>query len=469
MKTVTVLYLILLALCPAFLTAAPHLLLNDPPVLYTVEITPQSVPADSQTPFTITVTADDPQGISDIFRISVNLGAIGGASDTALNDNGSGVYTLENILVPASIAPGIKYLYVQALDYGGLTDTASVPLTVTAPAVAPVIHWISVMPDAVIEQRPVSFTVKARVTDDNGQSDISAVTVNLTDAGLSIETLLDNGTYGDSLPGDSIYSRLFDNTFAIPGMFTFTVTATDLENQQDSNDVFFRVWPNYEPLIHYALFNPPSVPADGMTPFILTARVVDDNGHSDIASVTANLSSIGGSSMANLHDDGTDGDTTALDGVYTLAGQTVAPGSEPPSAEIYITATDLGGLQHANYIATLYITDPNPVDDGTRAPKYFTLHQNYPNPFNPSTQISWELPQRAMTTLSIYNILGQKIRTLTSGVFSAGRHTLLWDGKDQSGTAVSAGVYMYRLEAVPLNKTSQHAVFVANRKMILIK
>ena len=78
-------------------------------------------------------------------------------------------------------------------------------------------------------------------------------------------------------------------------------------------------------------------------------------------------------------------------------------------------------------------------------PSKFSLKQNYPNPFNPSTDISFTLDKKADVSLTVYNMLGQKVRTLVSGTKNAGTHTFNWDGRDNSSKAVSAGVYMYTL------------------------
>ena len=75
----------------------------------------------------------------------------------------------------------------------------------------------------------------------------------------------------------------------------------------------------------------------------------------------------------------------------------------------------------------------------------FALAQNYPNPFNPSTEISFTLNEAADVNLSIFNMLGQKVRTLTSGSKPAGVYSLEWNGRDEMGQSVSTGVYLYTL------------------------
>lgn len=77
----------------------------------------------------------------------------------------------------------------------------------------------------------------------------------------------------------------------------------------------------------------------------------------------------------------------------------------------------------------------------------FTLEQNFPNPFNPSTTIRFNLKQSSDVSLIIYNMLGQKIRTLINGRMTAGKHQLLWNGKNSRQAAVSSGVYFYQLKS----------------------
>ncbi|MEX0737476.1 MAG: FlgD immunoglobulin-like domain containing protein [Bacteroidota bacterium] len=93
-------------------------------------------------------------------------------------------------------------------------------------------------------------------------------------------------------------------------------------------------------------------------------------------------------------------------------------------------------------------------------PTVFQLDQNYPNPFNPSTTIKYQLPQEAGVTLSIYNLQGQRVRTLVSGDQKAGFYSVQWDGKNDAGASVSTGLYIYRIHA---------GTFTAINKMLLMK
>jgi hypothetical protein len=98
--------------------------------------------------------------------------------------------------------------------------------------------------------------------------------------------------------------------------------------------------------------------------------------------------------------------------------------------------------------------------DQNSLPGSFALGQNYPNPFNPSTVIAFELPTPGHINLSIYNVLGQRVRTLIDSRYPPGTHETTWDGRDDSGQPVSSGVYLYRLEATGLTAT---------KKMVLMK
>ena len=80
-------------------------------------------------------------------------------------------------------------------------------------------------------------------------------------------------------------------------------------------------------------------------------------------------------------------------------------------------------------------------------PEGFSLEQNFPNPFNPDTGIHFRLPQKHHVKLTIFNLLGEKVRTLIDGDYPAGNHEVRWDGKDDSGNPTPTGLYVYRLRA----------------------
>jgi uncharacterized repeat protein (TIGR02543 family) len=96
----------------------------------------------------------------------------------------------------------------------------------------------------------------------------------------------------------------------------------------------------------------------------------------------------------------------------------------------------------------------------------YTLAQNHPNPFNPSTRLNFALPQAAKVTLRIFNETGQLVRTLVDREMAAGRHTMHWNARNQSGHSVAAGVYLYQIIAQGRNGET---LFSQTRRMTLLK
>jgi len=100
-----------------------------------------------------------------------------------------------------------------------------------------------------------------------------------------------------------------------------------------------------------------------------------------------------------------------------------------------------------NIYASQEIYEPTDTDeDNATLPQSFSLEQNHPNPFNPSTVIKFALDRDSEIRLDIFNLLGQKVRTLTDNLYPAGQYSLTWDGTDDRGRQVSSGVYLYRLQ-----------------------
>ena len=100
------------------------------------------------------------------------------------------------------------------------------------------------------------------------------------------------------------------------------------------------------------------------------------------------------------------------------------------------------------------------IGDNVHLPTKYELFQNYPNPFNPETMIRFSLMKHQPVRLEIFNILGQKIRTLVDTKMNAGDHEVLWNSRNDAGQAVGSGVYLYRITV---------GEFVQTRKMILLK
>lgn len=100
------------------------------------------------------------------------------------------------------------------------------------------------------------------------------------------------------------------------------------------------------------------------------------------------------------------------------------------------------------------------AEETSLVPRHIELYQNYPNPFNPSTTICFTLPQSQVVRLEIYNVLGQKVKTLFDGKLSVGNHRFTWDGRNDLGTRVASGIYLYRLKENEMQQI---------RKMVLLR
>jgi len=93
-------------------------------------------------------------------------------------------------------------------------------------------------------------------------------------------------------------------------------------------------------------------------------------------------------------------------------------------------------------------------------PKTFALHQNYPNPFNPVTTLRYDLPEQANVNIIIYDMLGRQVRTLLNQTQDAGFKSVIWDATNNQGVPVSAGVYLYKIQA---------GEYISTKKMVLLK
>jgi len=123
--------------------------------------------------------------------------------------------------------------------------------------------------------------------------------------------------------------------------------------------------------------------------------------------------------------------------------------------------TGFGHLYAYNFLQSTY-TNMNLSSHYIEEPvsQQFTLFHNYPNPFNPATTISYNMPEKAQITLGIYDLLGKQIKTLINHSQDAGNKIAVWDGTDDLGRQVSAGVYLYKIKA---------GEFTQTRKMLLLK
>ncbi|HBC47934.1 MAG TPA: hypothetical protein DCZ43_12870 [candidate division Zixibacteria bacterium] len=142
-------------------------------------------------------------------------------------------------------------------------------------------------------------------------------------------------------------------------------------------------------------------------------------------------------------------DLTALDSITYRYYITAVYSSGDWSTESFASNIDLGG-----------INSPTRTAGEPSLPTEFFLSQNYPNPFNPTTIISYGLPNDCRVKVEVYNLLGQKIKTLVNGPEKAGIKSVVWDGRDTAGKAISSGVYFCHIDA---------GSYQASKKMLMLK
>jgi hypothetical protein len=133
----------------------------------------------------------------------------------------------------------------------------------------------------------------------------------------------------------------------------------------------------------------------------------------------------------------------------------------PSAVHILWDDIDTGSTSgsHIYYRRGLILSDQ--VEELQTHPEEFSLFQNYPNPFNPTTELHFDLPEPAMVSLAVYDLLGRKVADLASGHYDAGYHWAVWNATD-----MASGVYLARFSVV--NELG-NTVYTKTNKPVLIK
>lgn len=149
-----------------------------------------------------------------------------------------------------------------------------------------------------------------------------------------------------------------------------------------------------------------------------------------------------------------------LDGNGTFRKSLIGMGNDPWD----IFATDIDGDEKTDVLSgvlhkVIWFQNGGPITNINKPianlPDKIGVRQNFPNPFNPLTQIRYSIPTSQNVTITLYNILGQKIKTLLSQKQTAGEHKVIWDARDDSGQPVSSGIYFYQLRAGDFTETKK--------------
>jgi immune inhibitor A len=149
-----------------------------------------------------------------------------------------------------------------------------------------------------------------------------------------------------------------------------------------------------------------------------------------------------------------------------ITGKRTFNGSSVPNSNSYATSPTYVAVQNVSnslpvMTCDLFVSPAGVEDDLAEAGlSGYELEQNYPNPFNPQTNIRYTLIREGWVEIEIFNLLGERIRTLAKRTEARGEHSVRWDGTDEEGNSVPSGVYFCRLRIDDFVKTD---------KMVLLK
>ena len=285
-----------------------------------------------------------------------------------------------------------------------------------------------------------------------------------------------NGSFGSSPAHFDAWCKI-QMGFAVAGVITNNQTGVNIPNAEQSNAGIFRLWTNGTLGPEYFLVEnrqrigyDASLPANssGLLIWHIDENVSTGNtrpwyppnnpsdGRYKVALVQAdNLYQ-----LEKNQSGGNSGDPFPGSTVNRTFSSAATPNSNSYSG--VGTPVQVANISNSGDTMTADFTvqAPTDVDDFFNRPKNFQMAQNYPNPFNPATVISYTLEKSGWVELEVFNLLGEKVKTLVSTDQRAGRHQENWDGKDESGRSVSSGLYLYRLRLENVAQT---------KKMMLVR
>lgn len=385
--------------------------------------------------------------------------------------------------------PGIKTIVAKVTDSGGLfaTDQATVQILNAAPTAGGIIALIDPVPVNTVINFSANFT-------DPGVPDIHTANWNWGDGSSSPGTV-DEASGSGTVAGS--------HSYATAGVYTDTLIVWDDDGESDTSVFHYTVV--FDPGAGYVtgagwIDSPPgaytpdpsltgkakfgfeskykkgqSIP-DGNTKFSFkTADLKFESTSYDWLVIAGPHAKYKGS--GTIDDSGNYGFLlTAIDGQVNGGG-----GIDKFRIKIWEKATaqvvydnQLGdpddgeatdAIEAGNIVIHKEAGLPKPDNfaediEPEAKPKQFALFQNYPNPFNPETMIRFQLPQANYVVVRIFNTLGAEIRKLVNGQYDAGDYSVIWDARDNSGNAVSSGIYVYQIQVEQ---------YVAVKRMVLIR
>ena len=366
----------------------------------------------------------------------------------------SAVSTTENIIAsivdsnltlrPETNFNGNGIIIISANDGTEGSNTVTFTLTVVPVNDAPVLADI---PDQVIIEDQTS-SISLSATDIDGDNIIYSV-----ESDTASVTVILNGNIMTFIPDEHFNG-------------TTVITAIASDGTEYSNTVTFN-------LTFSAVNDAPGdfvllLPENNSTVYITEDTDLNDEltfsweESENVDGDTITYSWSGTGSFEPLNSLGISVETNELSIPYTQISQVMQDSSVQTLTGTWtVTATDGEFDVPAQFIFLLTIdATALSVLAESALPEKFVLYQNYPNPFNPVTFIAYDLPERAEVAVSIYTLSGQLVRQFNPGIYEPGHYRFSWNGLNDRGNRISAGVYLYRIQA---------GEFVQTRKMVLLK
>jgi hypothetical protein len=365
--------------------------------------------------------------------------------DLAVLDNGCGVNPLLSAggrFEVSLSADGRRFAFTAAA-FGAAEQIWIGDIDPGSTGDAPVISEVTFTPPYVVANLSTSSTFIARIS---GGRQLACV-VSLKNGGLGFAYLSHGGIFDDGTNGDAT---------ANDGLFTQTNVRNNVAPPDAVNPLQIRVHAIANSLRH--------ITAVDATPFFVLAQAPAGSGP-----VITTMTPASGSAGVEVAITGTGFDPFPANNVVLFGNRqafvktasadrttlTVIVPSDLPRGMVAVTVTVAAQTSNAanfNFITSVQSRESLPVQ--------FDLSQNYPNPFNPETRIQFDLPERSHVKIEIYNVHGQKIRSLINEEKPAGAYIFTWDGRIDSGEFAASGVYLYRLMAGDFRQT---------RKMTLLR
>ncbi len=270
------------------------------------------------------------------------------------------------------------------------------------------------------------------------------------------------------LPGDFGYEQQFFNSIPPEGVITNPIDITFSVNMTPSTDVNSNPTnPLFRPGIDtaYIQFDGSFVPVtQGLPMYGAANRILLEDLDGDL--IYTNTWSLNPPTFYQLcyHVVYTSESGDIENGGGVLSGRRYYQYVQPTSLNpvVWPTSFALPEMQWMN--DSLTVEDPPQlvvgVDDEEQIPVDYSVSQNYPNPFNPTTAISYSLPVTSRIKIQVYDITGSLVNTLLNTEQAAGKHQIIWNGKNSSGAQVSTGIYFLRFDA---------GVYTNTFKMMLLK